>query len=243
MYLNPKRGYADVQWNSPDHDLGYDGPNDLKGRKLYRHHQEARPKEYCCSARKLRTDQNRTASGILNRDAEFEFDVSFTNLSEIELGALLWSLQLEPGMHHRIGYAKPLGFGSATCKVLSLTLDDKRQRFKCCSGDSLSTSTPTSFLNVFKSAMSRIHGPAIAGSSDVAFAELPNIRDLASILSVADPDLPIHYPRPDAPPHPDGKSFEWNVGNRKKTNGYRLQQVDRDTGLPLIKKSGHVTDR
>lgn len=42
----------------------------------------------------------------------FRFKVHFENLSEAELGALLWALDLPPGHHHKLGMGKPLGMGS-----------------------------------------------------------------------------------------------------------------------------------
>jgi hypothetical protein len=47
--------------------------------------------------------------------ARFHFTVDFWNLSDDELKHLIWSLQLNEGLGHKIGKGKSLGFGS--CKI------------------------------------------------------------------------------------------------------------------------------
>lgn len=42
----------------------------------------------------------------------FSFRIRFENLSQVELGALLFVLKLPPGCHHKLGMGKPLGLGS-----------------------------------------------------------------------------------------------------------------------------------
>ncbi len=42
----------------------------------------------------------------------FSFKIHFENLSQVELGALLWALDLPDGHHHKLGMGKPLGLGS-----------------------------------------------------------------------------------------------------------------------------------
>ncbi|MCD9527516.1 TIGR03986 family CRISPR-associated RAMP protein [Photobacterium carnosum] len=44
----------------------------------------------------------------------FSGKVVFHNLKPVELGALLWSLQLEAGAYHQLGHGKPMGAGAVT---------------------------------------------------------------------------------------------------------------------------------
>ena len=50
--------------------------------------------------------QNRTVTDVLDKDNTFTFTVDFENLAPVELGALLWALELDE-CHHRLGFAKP----------------------------------------------------------------------------------------------------------------------------------------
>lgn len=63
----------------------------------------------------------------------FEFTIRFENLSDVELGALLWTLSL-PGDEnkqyaHKLGMGKPLGMGSVHL-LPTLQLDDRPARYK-----------------------------------------------------------------------------------------------------------------
>ncbi|MFZ3044312.1 MAG: TIGR03986 family CRISPR-associated RAMP protein, partial [Desulfatirhabdiaceae bacterium] len=100
--VNPK--------DHPDPAVTYDTDGArLRGRKVYRHHGQISFAE-CKSNNK--SDQNRTIKGVLNPRTTFTFAVDFENLAQLELGALLYALEMEEGMVHRLGFAKPLGFGS-----------------------------------------------------------------------------------------------------------------------------------
>lgn len=68
-------------------------------------------------------------------DTVFETSLTFHNLRPVELGALLWALSLgnpkafgheqgRPSFRHRIGMAKPFGFGEVEISVTDLCLDD-----------------------------------------------------------------------------------------------------------------------
>lgn len=61
-------------------------------------------------------------------------ELRFTSLSRSELAALIYTLILEDGLAHKLGYGKPLGLGSITITIDALELepggeDDPRQRF------------------------------------------------------------------------------------------------------------------
>lgn len=119
FYLMPADGRISETWTSDQARKGYDRGNTLRGRKFYRHHGSAREREYRRAGDRL-DDQNRTVRDALLPGARFEFTVSFENLAPVELGALLWSLHLGEQGFHRLGFAKPLGFGSVAVKVNEL---------------------------------------------------------------------------------------------------------------------------
>jgi CRISPR-associated protein (TIGR03986 family) len=100
----------------------------LRGRKVYPHQKDlerqywawpVRNSESCFYAQPgdERTDQNRSILGWVKPGAVFKFSIHFTNLTDVELGALLWLLDLPEGCFHRLGGGKPLGFGSVRLEI------------------------------------------------------------------------------------------------------------------------------
>ncbi|GIV79012.1 MAG: hypothetical protein KatS3mg050_3406 [Litorilinea sp.] len=211
----------------------------LRGRKVYRHHGDRlNPQEYQ-SVNGAKSDQNRTVHGIQQAGSVFEFTVDFENLAPVELGALLWSLHLE-GWHHRIGYAKPLGFGSAQIEILEVALLAPDVRYSSLAeknnGWLDKTSDWQGWVDAFKDAMAARYG--------TPFERLDNIQDLQALLAET-PPLPVHYPRPTRQPQAEGRQYEWFVGNKRggQTPGPRLAlplAVEDKSGLPLIDRGGNI---
>ncbi|WP_239396173.1 TIGR03986 family CRISPR-associated RAMP protein [Frankia sp. CiP3] len=194
-----------------------------------------------------RDDQNRSVNGWVRPGTTFTFTVDVRNLSEVELGALLWLLDLDnacstgdgaapgdgPRRFHRLGLGKPLGFGS-----VQLTVDPVRTDLR----------TGQSWAEYYQSLGPEQRPqdgfPAQARDSVDAFKkavapagrfdDVPHIRAFLA-ASTGDPSVPVHYPRvrPNGlrvdvpvPPDPRGRSFEWFVQNE------RLQEPDRGVSLP-----------
>jgi CRISPR/Cas system CSM-associated protein Csm3 (group 7 of RAMP superfamily) len=65
----------------------------------------------------------------LDTGSFFTFSAHFDNLAEDELRLLLYALVLEPGMRHKIGYAKPAGLGSVAIALTELECIDYRRRY------------------------------------------------------------------------------------------------------------------
>lgn len=240
FYLMDKaKGPRDKQ---EDDQAGYDGDNIIRGRKVYRHHGTADPKEYTrvtAAGFDGQDDQNRTVRGARTPGTRFRFTIDFENLADTELGALLWSLQLREGDrqgYHRLGYAKPLGWGSVRVDILKIELDRVDQRYGPM--DAATPEPATERLNEwvgrFRTALGAMYGEA--------FEKLPNIADLMALVT-APPDLPVHYPRTTREPSLEGKNFEWFMGNKRagKDAGPRLSlplAVDDMKGLPLLDSKG-----
>jgi CRISPR-associated protein (TIGR03986 family) len=240
FYLRPRSGKP--QDGLCDQQVGYDNPAQiLRGRKVYRHHgSRLDPQEYQ-SVNGNKSDQNRTVHGVQKAGSRFEFTVEFENLAPVELGALLWSLRLE-GWHHRIGYAKPLGFGSARIEVLSVSILNPEVRYASLSDTADGWIDRTDQIDVWIDNFKR----AMAARYGAAFDQLANIRDLKALLADT-PPLPVHYPRPTRQPQAQGKQYEWFVGNKRggQSPGPRLALSladDDQTGLPLIDKDGNVVE-
>lgn len=237
FYLTPKKGKPQGAQGLDDARVDYDsGMQRLRGRKFYRHQGSRISAAEYSSVGGKQTDQNRTVHGVQKEGTVFEFSVDFENLNDVELGALLWSLEME-GWHHRLGFGKPLGFGSATIEVVGLEIMTPTVRYAgLAAGWTDALDRKARWVEGFKTAMAERYGEK--------FESLANVRDLRALLADA-PPLPVHYPRPAEKPLPDGKNFEWFVGNKRsgRDAGPRLllALADEDVeGLPLIDKYGDV---
>ena len=240
FYLMPADGQVPEQWNGADVEAGYDGNNVLRGRKFYRH--QMRPSEFARktdAAHDGRDDQNRTVRDALQPGAKFEFRLDFENLASVELGALLWALEMDQQGYHRLGFAKPLGFGSITIRVKDkgVTVIDARRRYTSLRDPGvvmIERARWERWIQEFKDAL-------VEAYMGTGFEQLPNVQDLRAILGEPPNALPVHYPRSSREPNVEGKNFEWFVGNKKRGRGHALRLAPEDReGLPLIDEDGNI---
>jgi CRISPR-associated protein (TIGR03986 family) len=237
-------GRYDRQAGREDEAAGYDGPNVLRGRKFYRHHgSQLREQEYE-RAGGVQNDQNRTVHGVLEKGSKFTFTVHFENLAPVELGALLWALEMEDGWHHRLGLGKPLGFGSVRIKIKdagteTLNPETRYAAWEDNGWSPLPLERRQELVRQFKQAMADRY-------SVTSFEDLDNIRNMKALLTEP-PELPIHYPRPTQEPQEEGKNYEWFVGNKRggRQHGPRIElplptdeRQDGFEGLPLLNDRG-----
>jgi CRISPR-associated protein (TIGR03986 family) len=220
----------------------------LRGRKVYPHHrltmtgdywnrESTNPditKEYLKPGEQ-HTSQNRSITSWVKPAVEFTFDIDVVNLSDVELGALLYLLELPENHYHRLGGGKPLGFGS-----VKLMIDRSDLR------------TGQGWRDYYRSL-----SPTSASDQTVKIAELKQ-RFLASVtkayghkgdlpeflLAFArsaqgfDDELPICYPPMDVQPNLNGEGSKWFVDN-EGTHGKKLSlpALVNDKGLPWNPKN------
>jgi len=177
--------------------------------------------------------QNRSIQGWVKPGTEFEFDIHFTNLSNVELGALLWLLTLNKeneAKYFRFGGGKPLGFGSVRVEFVKDGSDIKsgkelrEGRYSSLDDSSLSIGT-VDHIDNFRKAVQEAYGKPFEGVAFIAaFGK----------ASTGFGDLPVHYPRKSNAPRPEGESFKWFVANNSK-DGFKLTlpNLCDDKGLPL----------
>lgn len=225
-----------------------DRNNRLRGRKFYRHWGEwdtlpARQKQEYRRADNERDKQNRTLFEVVAPGATFTFQVNFENLQPVELGALLWSLQLEAGMFHRLGFAKPLGFGSVKISVTEVAIQSMATRYNSLlvPGDNKAEQaqgdpqTPYPDLKTWIS-------PFIARMAEIyckkgeTFDNLTNVADLKALLSAPRAQVPIHYPRQGEAASADGENFKWFMGNKRRA------QLEARNQLPAPQPLSLATD-
>jgi CRISPR-associated protein (TIGR03986 family) len=194
-------------------------------------------------ANEQRDDQNRSILGWVKQNTDFVFEMGVTNLSRVELGALLWLLELPANHFHRLGGGKPLGFGSVQLAVdwekTELVDGDYLNRMYATLDDNVQTDAQNvkNCIDDFKQ--------AIADFSKAAFEQTSFIA--AFLHYTKGFDKPVHYPRAlqpgqnrnsTIPPHPEGKAFEWFVTNERtgRQGGPKLGLSDLvdDRGLPVL---------
>lgn len=243
---------------------GYSPKKGLRGRKVYPHHnglptthwdnamqdrtqmahnghfQEYRRPQL--GGQEQRDNQNRSVQGWVKPGAEFTFDIHVTNLSKVELGALLWLLSLPNNHYHRFGGGKPLGFGSVQLQIASSSLYDGNG-WKQVYSD-LDDVTPPSvdhdlLITAFKEAVKSSY------DSPASFESVSFIAAWLRMATGHTDTLPTHYPRARqqgqeglVPPNPEGLAYEWFVANdRTGHNGgtqKSLPDLADDFGLPIF---------
>lgn len=93
------------------------GLGQILGRKLYYHHRNWEET--------ISRNLEETRGNPLDLEAyegTFTFPLRFENLTERELGGLLYALELEADLRHHLGFGKPLGLGTVDVNVASLKL-------------------------------------------------------------------------------------------------------------------------
>lgn len=170
----------------------------LRGHKLYWHRGNAAVKQAIADAEQARADaRGRDADDTqtthlrpVAAGTQFTFTVHFENLSKVELGALIWALQLPQGKEtpsvdycHKVGMGKPAGLGSVKITA-TLHLSDRRTRYRQLFDGAQwqpvaksADTAPNEFLASFESFMLDAHGVA-----DSSLADLPRVRTLLTLL-------------------------------------------------------------
>jgi len=217
------------------------------GRKFYWHNQN--PEPYTSDQEYI--DKNVKQLSRINPitpNTKFLFAIDFFNLSEFELGMLLYSLRPTSEFRHRLGLGKPLGLGKIKIDLLNLLFVNRKKRYV--EDDLFSpaffhsqTGTKTERISELGDALNREGRDfdrqrfcAIANQeSDLRIKPLISIFKkkiqelygenwLTPLENLGDPasteGLEVRYP-----PHPDTggyeESFKWwmrNAGNDKDEN-------------------------
>ena len=263
-----------------------------------RYQEYRRPNEDGKKNGKPKTDsQNRFINEWIKPDTVFKASLYVQNLQPEELGALLWLLTLndeiddgDENHYFRLGYSKPLGFGSVKMEIdeerlvdgcLPLgTGEDWKKRyytaFDASPPATLDEAQQNACLQAFRASMVEAYTPLPVNDATVDdgdenevsnltafdqlgriqsrflntpegraqleeqhFAELPFIEGFLRVLRGPKKDAPIHYPRLDREPKPDGQNFLWFVHNDHYRDGkkFALPDVTAEEGLPYKPKT------
>ena len=114
----------------------------IRGRKFYWHHKEKIGKSFSEYRKSLEMPKIKNKNGkyenelaynssleLMDINNEFEFNVNFENLTDEELGVLIYAIELEDGLLHKIGKGKAFGFGSCKIEIKEFLLEN-RDKYK-----------------------------------------------------------------------------------------------------------------
>jgi len=110
----PAAGGGPHPWHSTFY---LDSAGKLLGRKLYYHH-----RDYQETIALYGDGGHGGLIQLEGQQGDFRFTIDFHNLTEDELGSLVYTLALEPDLRHHLGYGKPYGLGSAQIRVEEVQL-------------------------------------------------------------------------------------------------------------------------
>lgn len=100
------------------------------GRKFYLHHREdqvdAAGWNTLCQEEGAK---QRSVVDMIAKEQEFYFEVGFDNLSDVELGMLLYALNPGGSFQYKLGLGKPIGLGSVQIEALAWLEIDRGKRY------------------------------------------------------------------------------------------------------------------
>jgi len=232
------RGLPEGYWDDPMQDR----TQERRQAPFYQDYRRPRKRDERGVPQEQRDNQNRSVQGWVKAQTVFEFEVQVTNLSAVELGALVWLLQLPPGQMHRLGGGKPLGFGSVRLDVVEEACD---VRLGSAWQDHYRTFAPTPRQSGFSACVEAYRSAVVQSyQPDGAFDDVPFIKAFRRAAAGFEDGLPVHYPRtrPEGAtqhpaPHPEGETFKWFVENaRQNAPKYPLPDLASGLGLPLLEE-------
>ncbi|MGQ0838154.1 TIGR03986 family type III CRISPR-associated RAMP protein [Actinokineospora sp.] len=216
----------------------------VRGRKVYPHQRAAEQVDYWNTTAQdrefrrggdTRDDQNRTMTTWVRVEQEFTFTIDLRNVSDLELGALLWILDPDqfgrpnnPG-RHRIGGGKPLGFGSVELRLAESGHDLRRGTDWCDDFRTLGQTAPDT----------ETRWRALPATFETVLTATPAGRALCAAIRAAavgyDDKHPVHYPRLTPSKDPNGENYRWFVENEKnRVVGGRGGKVKDAEPLPAF---------
>ena len=112
----------------------------IRGRKFYWHHEDKIDKEFSSYRESIEMPKIKNKYGkyenkfaynssleLMDINNKFEFEVYFENLTDEELGVLIYGLELEDDLLHKIGKGKAFGFGSCKIEITKIELENKKR--------------------------------------------------------------------------------------------------------------------
>jgi len=142
-------------------------------------------------------DTQHTVITPIRAGHEFKARIRFENLTDVELGALLFVLYLPENCAHKLGMGKPLGLGSVKIQVENLFISNRVTRYSSLESEWLETVSNgdiKQFVKNFEDNMKSLLN--FSGSS---LWDHPRLKELKALLSYNQapkskyPELETHY--------------------------------------------------
>ena len=134
----------------------------IRGHKLYWHQGDVSIKEISASKEDVDGAKSQyTEITPIKTGVSFGFDIHFENLTDVELGALMWVLNIAQSEKYRLslGMGKPLGMGAVKVES-SLYLENKQIRYQTLfeesgwsNGCKSETTLPADYIKAFEKYM------------------------------------------------------------------------------------------
>lgn len=132
LYLTQPDGAAREKLNLKHYASRTPDETVIRGHKLYWHRKIQGKNDFTWSGsdeKRKQAEKQLTGIKPVRPGVKFKFRVWFENLSDAELGALLWVVDLPKGHAHKLGMGKSLGLGSVRVTLQSLTISDRVDRY------------------------------------------------------------------------------------------------------------------
>jgi hypothetical protein len=229
----------------------------IRGHKHYWHKQEGLAVEGFCENEVIHweSDTQHTQIEPVSEGIRFGLRIYFENLTDVELGALLWVLDLPEGYHHKIGMGKSLGLGSVAISQ-KLIITNRHQRYSSLFNDNYwntGENADLSFAKYKKEFEGYVlkHMDQYERCGAQALSQLPRIQMLLKMLKWPGPNPsltkymtigPNQYK--DRPVLPDPLNVESNTGaatSKHKINVGGSGKSSKTNNFSSISKSAGMT--
>ncbi|MHB2156390.1 TIGR03986 family type III CRISPR-associated RAMP protein [Calditrichota bacterium GD2] len=158
----------------------YDTDTQIRGYKLYWHKSGKNWVETDNAAiQKHRTQYTRITP--VKPGTRFMGRIRFENLSKVELGALLYALDLPDGCYHKLGMGKPLGLGSVKIRP-TLYISNRVERYKKLFAEWLEQPSAETNIEDFKVSFARNLSRQILGAEMGSLWDIPRLQELKVLL-------------------------------------------------------------
>jgi len=160
----------------------------IRGYKLYWHRETSdnSTKKYSWNEVNVINDTQHTVIKPIKRDIKFKSRIRFENLTEEELGALFFVLDLPENHYHKIGMGKPLGLGSIEIKSALSLIDRKESYTSLFKEDTWNLGIKSARKDDFKKAFETYILRNISNndkSNATSLWETPRLKQLKAMLS------------------------------------------------------------
>lgn len=229
VYWHHKAATESADYWTTSAENGQDPAQELVSGELYR--EFLRPRAASgdgeTTGEGQRDNQNRSIEGWVGTSTQFAFTIDVRDLEDAELGALLWLLTLPDDEHLKLGFGKPLGFGSVH---LDVTLEETvlhpgrvwADHYRSLNGD-LPSCDAAGVITRCVRAFARAVG---ADDDFTSFTDEGFEQIIGAFKAAARGDgrFPVHYPRvrpkgtesgQRTPPNPAGENYAWFTANEK----------------------------